>query len=160
MINMELYYQITITVLLIVGLFMSLTMRRYYKQYETALHIIVAIDKERQNLQKKYEGKATLMEFNKLNFNDTGDASQRLLFCLNFKRDKLGNLVCNLNDYKTRLKPKGENMTVKIIYLNGAFEFMKDVKSITTQEGLFIVTLRNEYVRKIDKRLKLEVSFY
>ena len=75
MINMELYYQITITVLLIVGLFMSLTMRRYYKQYETALHIIFSIDKERQNLQKKYEGKATLMEFNKLNFNDTGDAS-------------------------------------------------------------------------------------
>ena len=92
MINMELYYQITITVLLIVGLFMSLTMRRYYKQYETALHIIVAIDKERQNLQKKYEGKATLMEFNKLNFNDTGDASQRLLFCLNFKRGKMENL--------------------------------------------------------------------
>ncbi len=74
MVNMELYYQITITVLLIVGLFMSITMRRYYKQYETALHIIVAIDKERQSLQKKYEGKATLMDFNKLNFNDRGDA--------------------------------------------------------------------------------------
>ena len=51
-------------------------------------------------------------------------------------------------------------MTVKIIYLNGAFELMNDVKSITAQEGWFIITLRNEYVRKIDKRLKLEVSFY
>ena len=72
----------------------------------------------------------------------------------------MGNLVCNLNDYKTWRKPKGENMTVKIIYLNGAFELMKDVKSITAQESWFIITLRNEYVRKIDKRLKLEVSFY
>ena len=74
MVNMELYYQITITVLLIVGLFMSITMRRYYEKYEVALHIIVAIDQERQSLQKKYEGKATLMDFKKLNFNDRGDA--------------------------------------------------------------------------------------
>lgn len=51
-------------------------------------------------------------------------------------------------------------MTVKIMYLNGTFEFMKDVKSITTQEGWFVITLRNEFKRRIDKRLKLEVSFY
>lgn len=74
MTNMDFYYQVTITALLVLGLFMSLTMRRYYKQYETALHIIIAIDKERQSLQKKYEGKATLMDFNKLNLDDGGDA--------------------------------------------------------------------------------------
>lgn len=70
------YYQITILVLLIVGFIMSLTIRQYYKQYITAIRVVKAIDIERQNLQLKYEGKSTLMNFQKL-MNDYDNRKQK-----------------------------------------------------------------------------------
>lgn len=51
-------------------------------------------------------------------------------------------------------------MTVKIIYLNGAFEFMRDVKEIKKNECSFIIVQRNGYKRELDQRLTLEVKFY
>lgn len=64
--NVVTYYQAAVTLLLLIGLIMSLMIKQYYHQYVTAVRIIVAIDKERQNLQKKYEGRSTLMNFEKL----------------------------------------------------------------------------------------------
>lgn len=60
------YYQIAILVLLVVGFMMSLTIRQYYKQYITAIRVVKVIDIERRNLQLKYEGRSTLMNFQKL----------------------------------------------------------------------------------------------
>lgn len=50
-------------------------------------------------------------------------------------------------------------MTVKIIYLNGAFEFMHDVKEIKRNEHSFIIIQRNGYKRELDQRLTLEVKW-
>lgn len=51
-------------------------------------------------------------------------------------------------------------MTVKIIYLNGSFEFMHDVKEIKRNEHSFIIVQRNGFKRELDQRLTLEVTFY
>lgn len=51
-------------------------------------------------------------------------------------------------------------MTVKIIYLNGSFEFMHDVKEIKRNEHSFIIVQRNGFKRELDQRLTLEVKFY
>lgn len=51
-------------------------------------------------------------------------------------------------------------MTVKIIYLNGAFEFMRDVNEIKKNEHSFIIVQRNGFKRELDQRLTLEVKFY
>lgn len=51
-------------------------------------------------------------------------------------------------------------MTVKIIYLNGSFEFMRDVKEIKRNEHSYIIVQRNDFKRELDQRLTLEVKFY
>lgn len=51
-------------------------------------------------------------------------------------------------------------MTVKIIYLNGAFELMRDVNEIKRNEHSYIIIQRNGFKRELDQRLTLEVKFY
>lgn len=64
--NVVTYYQAAVTLLLLIGFIMSLIIRQYYRQYVTAMRVIVAIDQERKNLQERYEGRLTLMDFEKL----------------------------------------------------------------------------------------------
>lgn len=51
-------------------------------------------------------------------------------------------------------------MTVKIIYLNGAFEYMRDVNEIKKNEHSYIIVQRNGFKRELDQRLTFEVTFY
>lgn len=50
-------------------------------------------------------------------------------------------------------------MTVKIVYLNGYFEYVRNVENIYTDNIWFVLKLRGETIKKYDRRLKLEVSF-
>lgn len=53
---------------------------------------------------------------------------------------------------------KGEYMTIKIIYLNGCWEYVRNVKHISCQEPWYFLELHNGSILKFDARLKLEVS--
>lgn len=49
-------------------------------------------------------------------------------------------------------------MTVKVIYLNGVFEYFYDIENVTiTNEGFLLHTIEDEEIM-IDFRLKLEVT--
>lgn len=49
-------------------------------------------------------------------------------------------------------------MTVRVIYLNGVFEYFYDIESVTrTNEGFLLHTIDGEEIM-IDFRLKLEVT--
>lgn len=50
-------------------------------------------------------------------------------------------------------------MTVKVVYLNGYFEFVRNVENICTNNMWFVLILKNGAVKKLDRRLKLEVSY-
>lgn len=50
-------------------------------------------------------------------------------------------------------------MTVKVVYLNGYFEFVRNVENICTNNMWFVLILKNGVVKKFDRRLKLEVSY-
>ena len=50
-------------------------------------------------------------------------------------------------------------MTVKVVYLNGCFEFIRNVENIYTDHIWFVLKLRGGAIKKYDRRLKLEVSF-
>lgn len=50
-------------------------------------------------------------------------------------------------------------MTVKVVYLNGYFEFVRNVENICTNNMWFVLILKNGTVKKLDRRLKLEVSY-
>lgn len=50
-------------------------------------------------------------------------------------------------------------MTVKVVHLNGYFEFVRNVENICTNNMLFVLILKNGAVKKLDRRLKLEVSY-
>jgi len=50
-------------------------------------------------------------------------------------------------------------VTVKVMYLNGYFEFIRNVDTICTNNMWFVLILENGTVKKIDRRLKLEVVF-
>lgn len=50
-------------------------------------------------------------------------------------------------------------MTVKVVYLNGYFEFVRNVENICTNNMWFVLILKNGVVKKLDRRLKLEVSY-
>lgn len=56
MINMTVY-GISIFTLAIIGILASLEYRKYYKKYQTVSRVLVKVEKERQRLQEKYEGK-------------------------------------------------------------------------------------------------------
>ena len=58
------------------------------------------------------------------------------------------------------LDRRKNKMTVKIIYLNGAFELMRDVKEIKKNECSYIIIQRNGFKRELDQRLTLEVKFW
>ena len=50
-------------------------------------------------------------------------------------------------------------MTVKVVYLNGYFEFNINVDTICTNNMCFVLILENGTVKKIDRCLKLDVVF-
>lgn len=50
-------------------------------------------------------------------------------------------------------------MTVKVMYLNGYFEFVRNVENIFTDDFWFVLRLRSGFIKKYDRRLNLEVSF-
>jgi len=50
-------------------------------------------------------------------------------------------------------------MTVKVVYLNGYFEFVRNVETICTNKMWFVLILRCGSIKKYDRRLNLEVSF-
>lgn len=50
-------------------------------------------------------------------------------------------------------------MTVKVVHLNGYFEFVRNVENICTNNMWFVLILKNGTVKKLDRRLKLEVSY-
>lgn len=50
-------------------------------------------------------------------------------------------------------------MTVKVVYLNGYFELVRNVENICTNNMWFVLILKNGVVKKFDRRLKLEVSY-
>lgn len=50
-------------------------------------------------------------------------------------------------------------MTVKVVYLNGYFEFVRNVENICTNNMWFVLILKNGTIKKLDRRLKLEVSY-
>lgn len=50
-------------------------------------------------------------------------------------------------------------MTVKVVYLNGYFDFVRNVETICTNNMWFVLILKNGVVKKFDRRLKLEVSY-
>lgn len=50
-------------------------------------------------------------------------------------------------------------MTVKVVYLNGYFDFVRNVETICTNNMWFVLILKNGTVKKLDRRLKLEVSY-
>lgn len=50
-------------------------------------------------------------------------------------------------------------MTVKVVYLNGYFEFVRNVETICTNNMWFVLILRCGSIKKYDRRLNLEVSF-
>ena len=50
-------------------------------------------------------------------------------------------------------------MTVKVVYLNGYFEFVRNVENICTNNMWFVLILKNGVVKKLDRCLKLEVSY-
>lgn len=50
-------------------------------------------------------------------------------------------------------------MTVKVVHLNGYFEFVRNVENICTNNMWFVLILKNGAVKKFDRRLKLEVSY-
>lgn len=51
-------------------------------------------------------------------------------------------------------------MTVKVIYLNGCWEYVRGVKSVSADGGYFLVELENGSTLEFDRRLKLEISYY
>lgn len=51
-------------------------------------------------------------------------------------------------------------MSVKVLYLNGCWEYIYNVKSIKTDGHQFVIEVKNGSIRKYDARLKLEVSFH
>lgn len=51
-------------------------------------------------------------------------------------------------------------MTVKVLYLNGCWEYIFNAKSISTDGCQYIVEVQNGSIRKYDARLKLEISFH
>ena len=50
-------------------------------------------------------------------------------------------------------------MTLKVVHLNGYFEFVRNVENICTSNMWFVLILKNGAVKKLDRRLKLEVSY-
>lgn len=62
MINMTVY-GISIFTLAIIGILASLGFRKYYKKYERLSFVLVKVEKERQRLQQKYEGKISPISF-------------------------------------------------------------------------------------------------
>lgn len=51
-------------------------------------------------------------------------------------------------------------MIVKVLYLNGCWEYVRRVKSVSTDGGYFLVELENGSTLEFDRRLKLEISYY
>lgn len=49
-------------------------------------------------------------------------------------------------------------MIVKVLYLNGCWEYIRNVKSISIDNRYFLIELHNGSVKKFDLRLKLEIS--
>lgn len=50
-------------------------------------------------------------------------------------------------------------MTVKIVYLNGYFEYVRNVENIYAENIWLVLKLRGGTIKKYDRRLKLEVCF-
>ena len=50
-------------------------------------------------------------------------------------------------------------MTVKVVYLNGYFDFVRNVETICTNNMWFVLILKNGTIKKLDRRLRLEVSY-
>ena len=50
-------------------------------------------------------------------------------------------------------------MSVKVLYLNGCWEYIYNVKSITINGRQFVIETKNGSIKKYDARLKLEISF-
>ena len=51
-------------------------------------------------------------------------------------------------------------MTVKIVYLNGCFEYIRNVRSIRYENYEYVLELENGRKVEYDERLKLEISRY
>ncbi len=49
-------------------------------------------------------------------------------------------------------------MTIKVTYLNGCWEYIHFVKSISSNGHEFIIKFGNDKTLKLDGKLKLEVS--
>lgn len=49
-------------------------------------------------------------------------------------------------------------MTVKVIYLNGVFEYFRGVESVTQSQGWFVLHFIDGGDILIDHRLKIEIS--
>ena len=48
-------------------------------------------------------------------------------------------------------------MIVKVLYLNGCWEYLHGVKSISYDKYHYLVELENGAIKKYDSRLKLEI---
>lgn len=51
-------------------------------------------------------------------------------------------------------------MTVKVLYLNGCWEYVRGVKKVSADGEYFLVELENGSTLEFDCRLKLEISYY
>lgn len=49
-------------------------------------------------------------------------------------------------------------MNVKVLYLNGGWKYISNVKTISTDNQYFLVEMHNGSVRRFDLRLKLEIT--
>lgn len=51
-------------------------------------------------------------------------------------------------------------MTIKVIYLNGSWEYVRNVKCISCRDPWYFLELNNGNTIKYDSRLKLEIESY
>ena len=68
-------------------------------------------------------------------------------------------MICAGNLQMKITKTGEKNMTVKVVYLNGYFEFVRNVENICTNNMWFVLILKNGTIKKLDRRLKLEVLY-
>lgn len=68
-------------------------------------------------------------------------------------------MIVTNKEIEVKEQKSEKNVTVKVVYLNGYFEFVRNVENICTNNMWFVLILKSGTIKKLDRRLKLEVSY-